>query len=64
MDASRQCERAAPPDYQEIRDRVLKSLTTGRGSFASTSPQYRAASRALDRFIAQIEGDAKAPQKE
>lgn len=46
-------------DYQEIRDRVLRSLTTGRGSFASTSPQYRAASKSLDWFIAQIEADLK-----
>ncbi|MHC5823185.1 MAG: hypothetical protein ACYT04_46970 [Nostoc sp.] len=50
------------PDYQEIRDRVLKSLTTGRGSFASTSPQYRAASRALDRFIAQIANEESQAQ--
>ncbi len=50
------------PDYQAIRDSVLKSLTTGRGSFASTSPQFRAASRALDQFIAQIQADANPPQ--
>ncbi|QFS50873.1 hypothetical protein [Nostoc sphaeroides] len=49
----------ARPDYQELRDRILRSLTTGRGSFASTSPQYRAASKALDRFIAEIEVDLK-----
>ncbi|MHC5725592.1 MAG: hypothetical protein ACYT04_32465 [Nostoc sp.] len=59
------------PDCQAIRDsealrrsadRVLKSLTTGRGSFASTSPQYRAASRALDRFIAQIANEESLAQ--
>lgn len=43
-----------PVDYEAIRDRVLKSLTTGRGSFASTSPQYKAAAKVLDRFIAEL----------
>jgi len=68
----------AKPNYQIIRDsealrrsrsvsqrsadRVLRSLTTGRGSFASTSPQYRAASRALDRFIAQIANEESQAQ--
>jgi hypothetical protein len=39
------------PDLEGIRDRVLKGLTTGRGSFGRTSPQYKAAAKALDRFI-------------
>ncbi|MEH2293443.1 hypothetical protein [Nostoc sp.] len=44
-----------PPDYQAVRDRVLKTFTTGRGRIASTSPQYKSAAKALDRFIAEIE---------
>ncbi|MEH2131659.1 MAG: hypothetical protein V7K86_13685 [Nostoc sp.] len=51
------------PDYQAVRDRVLRSLTTGRGRIAPSAPQYRAASRALDRFISEIEADAKTPPK-
>lgn len=49
-----------PGEQANAKQRAI-SLTTGKGSFASTSPQYRAASRALDRFIAQIEADAKVP---
>lgn len=43
------------PDYQIIRDRILKSLTTGRGRIAPSAPQYKSAVKALDRFIAEIE---------
>lgn len=47
---------APPPDYEAVRSRVLKSLTQGRGkgTFASTSPQFKAASRALDLFISEL----------
>lgn len=31
----------ARPDYQAIRDSVLKSLTTGRGRIAPSAPQYK-----------------------
>ncbi len=48
------------PDYQVIRDRILRSL---RAKVATSSPQFRAASRALDRFISEIEADAKTPPK-
>lgn len=38
-------------DLEAVRDRILEGLTKGRGSFARTSPQYKAAAKALDRFI-------------
>jgi hypothetical protein len=43
------------PDYQGVRDRVLKSFTTGRGRIAPSAPQYRAAAKALDKFIVELE---------
>ncbi|MBN3945380.1 MAG: hypothetical protein HWQ38_02345 [Nostoc sp. NMS7] len=49
------------PDYQEMRDRVLKSLTTGRGRIAPSAPQYKSAVKVLDRFITEIQGDTKTP---
>ncbi|MEH2321011.1 hypothetical protein [Nostoc sp.] len=52
-------QETSPPDYQTIRDRVLKSLITGRGRIAPSAPQYKSAVKVLDRFIAEIQGDAK-----
>ncbi|MCW5319349.1 hypothetical protein GTQ43_39020 [Nostoc sp. KVJ3] len=52
-------QETTPPDYQTIRDRILKSLITGRGRIATSAPQYKSAVKALDRFIAEIQGDAK-----
>ena len=42
------------PDYEAVRDRVLRTLTSGKGKVASTSPQYKTAARALDRFILEL----------
>ena len=42
------------PDLYPIRDRVLKTLTSGKGKVATTSPQYKTAARALDRFILEL----------
>ena len=42
------------PDYEAVRDRILKTLTSGKGKVASTSPQYKTAARALDRFILEL----------
>ena len=42
------------PDLYPIRDRVLRTLTSGKGKVATTSPQYKAAARALDRFILEL----------
>ena len=42
------------PDYEAVRDRVLRTLTSGKGKIATTSPQYKAAARALDRFILEL----------
>lgn len=50
-------------DYQAIRDSVLKSLTTGRGRIAPSAPQYKSAVKALDRFITELQADAKTPPK-
>ncbi|WP_341532178.1 hypothetical protein WKK05_40165 (plasmid) [Nostoc sp. UHCC 0302] len=47
------------PNYQVIRDRILKSL---RAKVATSSPQFRAASRALDRFISELEAEPNPPQ--
>lgn len=49
------------PDYQAVRDRILKSLTTGRGRIATSAPQYKSAVKVLDRFISEIQGDTKTP---
>ncbi|MBD2770975.1 hypothetical protein [Iningainema tapete] len=43
------------PDLQLVRDRVLKSLTSGKSKVATTSPQYKTAARALDRFIEELQ---------
>lgn len=50
----------ARPDYKEIRDRILKSL---RARVATTSPQYKASARVLDKFISELEADAKVAPK-
>jgi len=42
------------PDLSTLRDRVLKSLTSGKGKVASTSPQFKTAAKALDRFILEL----------
>ncbi|MBR8840188.1 MAG: hypothetical protein DSM106950_40910 [Stigonema ocellatum SAG 48.90 = DSM 106950] len=42
------------PDYEVVRDHVLKSLTQGKGKVATTSPQFKTAARALDRFILEL----------
>ncbi|HYX17886.1 MAG TPA: hypothetical protein VE944_26705 [Nostoc sp.] len=47
-------------DYQTIRDGILRSL---RGKVATSSPQYRSVTKALDRFIAEIQAGANPPQK-
>lgn len=54
----------ARPDYQAVRDRVLKTFTTGRGRIAPSAPQYKSAVKALDRFIAEIQADPKVPPEE
>ena len=41
-------------DYEAVRDRILKTLTSGKGKVATTSPQYKTAARALDRFILEL----------
>ena len=43
-----------PPDYQAMRDRILRSLVSGRGKVGTFSPQYRFASKALDKFIEEL----------
>ncbi len=48
------------PDYEVVRDRILKTLTSGKGKVASTSPQYKTAARALDRFIEELRESAPA----
>lgn len=48
------------PDYKEIRDRILRSL---RAKVATTSPQFKTATKVLDTFIAQIEAEPNSPQK-
>jgi len=42
------------PFLLAVRDRVLKSLTSGKGKVASTSPQFKTAAKALDRFILEL----------
>ncbi len=42
------------PELFSLRDRVLKSLTIGRGRIATTSPQYKTAIKALDKFIDEL----------
>jgi len=41
-------------DYEAMRSHTLKSMTTGKGSAASTSPQYKFASRATGKLIEDI----------
>ena len=48
------------PDYEAVRDRVLRTLTSGKGKVATTSPQYKTAGRALDRFIEELRKSAPA----
>ena len=57
------------PDYEAVRDkqsllaardRVLRTLTSGKGKVATTSPQYKTAARALDRFILELRESAPA----
>jgi len=48
-----------PPDYKAVRDRILKSLT-GRGRIATTSPQYKTAVKALDKFIEELNKEKSA----
>jgi hypothetical protein len=43
------------PDLQLVRDRILKSLITGRSNVATTSPQYKAAAKVLDRFVEELQ---------
>ena len=43
------------PDLQSIRSSILKSLTTGRSKVATTSPQYKAAAKVLDRFVEELQ---------
>ena len=48
------------PDYEAVRDRVLRTLTSGKGKVATTSPQYKTAARVLDRFIEELRKSAPA----
>ena len=43
------------PDLQSVRSSILKSLITGRSKVATTSPQYKTAARALDRFVEELQ---------
>lgn len=36
------------------RDRILKTLVTGRGKVATTCPQYKTTRKALDKFIEEL----------
>jgi len=49
-----QLKNIAMLDYEAMRSRTLKSMTTGKGSAASTSPQYKFASRATGKLIEDI----------
>ncbi|MBO3463397.1 hypothetical protein G7B40_040950 [Aetokthonos hydrillicola Thurmond2011] len=40
--------------YEAVRSRILKTLLTGKSKVATTSPQYKTASRALDNFIKEL----------
>jgi len=42
------------PDYQTVRDRILRSL---KARVATTSPQYKTATKVLNRFITEIQAD-------
>lgn len=46
------------PDYESIRDRILRSL---RSKVATTSPQFKTATKVLDKFISELEADANPP---
>jgi len=49
-----QLKNIAMLDYEALRSHTLKSMTVGKGSAASTSPQYKFASRATDKLIEDI----------
>ena len=42
----------------EMRDRILKTLTYGKRKVATTSPQYKTAAVALDKFILALRESA------
>lgn len=46
---------APKPDLFALRDRVLKTLTTGRRAVGTTSPQFKSAVKTLDRFIEELQ---------
>lgn len=46
------------PDLQLVRSSILKSLTVGKSKVATTSPQYKTAARALDKFILELRESA------
>ena len=52
------------PDLSTLRSSVLKSLITGKGKVATTSPQYKTAARALDRFIDELQKSTPASTPE
>ena len=43
------------PDLQSVRNQILKSLVTGKGKVATTSPQYKTAAKVLDRFVEELQ---------
>jgi hypothetical protein len=55
IEENRQIIEEVRPDYQAVRDRILKSLTTGRARIAPSAPQYKSAAKALHKFIAEIQ---------
>ena len=46
---------APKTDLFALRERVLKSLTTGRRAVGTTSPQFKSAVKTLDRFIEELQ---------
>ncbi|MBN3949939.1 MAG: hypothetical protein HWQ38_27095 [Nostoc sp. NMS7] len=55
MGASRQCDRAAPPDYQAIRDSEALRRTADRTLGKLKMGRQSAAGRAIDAFIKELE---------
>ena len=51
-----------PRDLQLVRDLVLKTLTSGKGKVATTSPQYKTAAKVLDRFIGELQKSTVNPE--
>ncbi|MGI2908355.1 hypothetical protein [Tolypothrix sp. VBCCA 56010] len=60
MEQAEELNSVPKPDLFALREKILESLTTGRGKVGTFSPQYKTAVKVLDRFVEKLNTEKSA----